>query len=95
MAGPCMNPWPENPAATESPSTPVYSADKRIVVRRHLIEARPTVADGRIGEGRGAVDQRVNRLDEPLLINALVPGNRFVRIGHPEQESAAFRVEVK
>ena len=70
-------------------------ADDRLMVGRHLIEARPLVRDCRFRE-QGQPLHRGRHVDfTPRLVHARVEPGRFVVLRHAGEDRAAFVVEIE
>ena len=88
--GPCMKPWPLNPAMTKRPSTSGTEAHDTGLVGRHLVEPGPGAHQRRLREGRGAVHRP---LDEGLTEAPVRLGSKrraLVAAANPEQEAGAL-----
>src|SRR5215203_3644288 len=70
-------------------------ANDRVVIRRHLVEARPCVRHRGIGECGQALHGHFDHLRQEIPPHGNVESRRLVRIAHPKEQAAALAVVIE
>ena len=69
--------------------------DEGVVVRGHLVQARPAVAQADVEQSRGADAEGFAQTREPFIGVVEVEAGFLVRVRHAHQQAATFAVEEK
>ena len=92
--GACWNPWPLNPFARNNPSTG-DSADDRVTIGRHLVQARPHTRETRVFDRREHTHRgRQQLLFDESMVDVSAERRLLVATAHARQDAVAFLVEV-